>query len=267
MNMKLNFVGVWAAAFEAAFRFYTETLGLESSRSSPGWAWFDTRGMMFELFGGGLIDPQRDWGRGQQVRPVLGVADLESATLDLRRRGVSLGDELTPGPWGRLRELTAPEGIRWALAEDSSLAPEPSLDNPHILGAEMKVHNLPAQRAFYSDVMGLQPELDAQVQLGPNHGRLRLNQQPGEPFLVLQPGATSAHSDPPPVRLSFETRNIHQSADWLRQRRVRFINDVTEYPWGTDLVVLDGDDSPVQIVQYPAGVQQHPSIPRPTLPA
>src|SRR5712692_11874713 len=107
MNMKLNFVGEWAADFDAAVRFYTETLGLESSRSRPGWAWFDTRGMMFELFAGGMIDPGRDWGRSQLVRPVLGVADLESATHDLRRRGASLGDEITLGPWGHLRELTA----------------------------------------------------------------------------------------------------------------------------------------------------------------
>lgn len=260
MDVKLNFVGVWAADFDPAFRFYTQVLGMESTRSSPGWAWFETHGMMFELFGGGSIDPQRAWGRGQMIRPVLRVADLAAAVDDLRRRGIALGDETTVTPWARLRELTAPEGIRLALAEEPSPSVDPSLRNPHLLGAELKVHNLSAQRAFFTEMMGLHPQQDAQ-------GQLRLNQQPGEPFLLLQPGASSRHSGPVPVRLSFETPDIRQSADWFRERGVHIIHDVTEYPWGIDLVVLDGDEHPVQIVQYPASIQRHPSIPRPMQPA
>jgi len=80
MDFKLNVLGVTVADFEPSYRFYAEVLRIEARHSKPDWAYLETIGMTFELFGlesselsafqrGVLPTPDQSWGRRQAIRP------------------------------------------------------------------------------------------------------------------------------------------------------------------------------------------------------
>ena len=54
MDFVLNFVGVVVADFARSFRFYTEVLGVEAQDAKETWAFMETTGLVWELFGEGV---------------------------------------------------------------------------------------------------------------------------------------------------------------------------------------------------------------------
>lgn len=255
MDFVLNFLGLVVMDFNRSFDFYTTNLGIESSHSSPGWAWFDTRGMMFELFGS--QQPQQE----QAFCPCLSISDLPSTVTALGDKGVRFVGEIAPSLWGESIEFVAPEGIHWRLAQALTTLPEQSIRNPRLAGVELKVHDLVRQRAFYTQVMGLHAE-------DIDRGHVVCRQRPGEPILVLAPGEArvSALQTPnqPSSFLSFETYTIERASAWLKRQDLTIIEDVTQREWGgIDLLIGDGDGNCVQVVQYLTHDVRDPSIPRP----
>ena len=63
MDFKLNFLGVNVVHFDEAFHFFTQILGIRSRYVESNWAYLETTGMTFELFGDGTPSTsERDWG-------------------------------------------------------------------------------------------------------------------------------------------------------------------------------------------------------------
>jgi len=249
MDFKLNFLGVTAADFEAAFHFYTNVLGIESKHFRPDWAYLETTGMTCELFLGEVLpDLERSWGRGQAIRPSFQVIDLHRMVSSLRQQGVIFTGNVEKTLWGERIEFAAPGGIRWTLAHAPGYPSSQNLQNPHLGWVEMKVHDLPAQKGFYTDVLGLHSEKG-------KNSRVIFRQEEDEPLLFLEPGG----QPPPAIQtphqvpffVSFETDHIQKAAAWVKSCEVTILQDVTLQDWGgTDLILTDADGNPIQVVQY-----------------
>jgi catechol 2,3-dioxygenase-like lactoylglutathione lyase family enzyme len=255
MDIKLNWLGIHVSDFAASLRFYTHGLGMNASSIKPDWAYFDTTGMTFELFGGGSlpVSGRSAWGQGHAVRPGIQVSDLSETVSELRRRGVQFTGETEKTAFSEWIEFIAPENMHWTLAQAPSFPFSQSLQRPHIGWLELKVNRLAEQQAFYRDVLGLKPE-DAP------DGRVVLRQGPGEPLLFMESGGerhaplqiNQGMFQPLPSHLiSFETDDILEAADWLRSHQVPILIEITRKDWGgIDLYIADPDGNPIQVVQY-----------------
>jgi predicted enzyme related to lactoylglutathione lyase len=247
MDFKLNFIGVSVTDFATSFDFYTRVLGLKARHSTPGWAYLESTGMVFELF-----SEARGTARWQAVRPAIQVTRLEPALAELRTRGVSLADGLERTPLGDEAGFMAPEDIQWRVAHAPGLPAAEHLQLPHIGWVELFAEQVDGQRLFYSEVMGLRAEQ-------PGGRDVLLRQAPGEPLIILRPGGrrhtAGYRREMPraghPVTLSFETKDIQEASAYLASRRITVIQDVTHKAWGgTDMYIADADGNPVQVVQY-----------------
>ena len=255
MFLKLNWIGIHVADFEAALWFYTEVLGMHATDTKPNWAYIETTGMTFELFGGGEppISNQSAWGHGQAVRPSIQVADLQKTITELRQRGVQFTGDIEQTTVGEMIEFIAPENMRWTLVHAPAYPFGSSLNKPHIGWIELKVDRLTEQRAFYNEVLGLHPE-NGQGE------RVVLTQGTGQPFLFLEPGGQRAAPfqinqnmlQPLPSHLmSVETDNIEEAATSLKSRNIPILTEITRRDWGgIDFYIVDVDGNPIQIVQY-----------------
>jgi catechol 2,3-dioxygenase-like lactoylglutathione lyase family enzyme len=255
MALKLNWIGIHVSDFAASLRFYTDILGMNATDTKPDWAYFETSGMTFELFGGGLppISDQSGWGQGQTVRPGIQVADLQGTIAEMRQRGVKFTGEIERTAFSEWIEFVAPENMRWTLAHAPSYPFSASLHKPHIGWVELKVDRLAEQRAFYRELLGVQPE-DA------GDGHVVLRQGPGEPLLFLETGGGRAVPfqinkgalQPLPSHLmSVETKDVQEAAAWLKSHNIPTLTEITRKDWGgIDLYIADPDGNPIQIVQY-----------------
>ena len=259
MDLKLNFLGVTVADFEPSYRFYTEVLGIEARHSKPDWAYLETTGMTFELFGLESSDlsafqrdvlptPDQPWGRRQTIRPSFQIADLESTVSDFRRKGVAFAGDIERTAWGERIEFIAPEGFRWTLAHAPTYPFGSSMRKPHLGWVHMKAHDVAGQQVFYTSVMGLRPEAS-------DEGQVVLGQAPRQPLLFLEPGgqllpAIQGRKQSPHF-ISFETDNIEQATAYMKTHNVPILQDVTREDWGgIDIYIKDLDGNPVQVVQY-----------------
>ena len=255
MELKLNWLGIHVSDFAASLRFYTEVLGMNATDTKPDWAYFDTTGMTFELFGGGTLpaSDRASWGQGQTIRPGIQVADLRETIADMRPRGVQCRGEIEQTAFSEWIEFIAPEAICWTFAQATSYPFRSSPHRPHIGWIELKVERMAEQQAFYQDVLGLRREER-------QDGQVVLRQGMGEPLLLLEPDGQRAapfHIDrtrlvPLPSHLiSFETDNIHEAAAWLKSHNVPILIQITRKDWGgIDLYIADLDGNPIQVVQY-----------------
>lgn len=268
VELTFNFVGVNAVDFRRAFTFYTNVLGVQPAEPRPhddteSWAMLvagwdespvsDGRGLRCELFERNVEPPgERQWGRHQNVRPSIQVDNLEATLTDLWERGVAFTGNLADTKWGRSIEFTAPEGIRWSLAHAPAYPAGQSVQTPHLGWVELKADDLDGQQDFYTQVMGL--SVGERFVSG-----ARLEQGAGDPLLFLESGgervtADGEHESPfdvQPVWLSFETPDITEAAAWLTDHGISLLQDVTTHDWGgTDLVVVDADGNPLQVVEY-----------------
>jgi catechol 2,3-dioxygenase-like lactoylglutathione lyase family enzyme len=262
MNIKFNWLGIHVSDFEASLHFYTEALGMNATDIKSNWAYFETTGITFELFGDGM-PPASDrlaWGQGQALRPSIQVSDLRGTIAELRQRDVEFTGEIEQTTFGEWIEFMGPENMRWTLAQTPVYPFSQSLHTPserpfgeaHIGWIELKVDRIVEQRAFYRDVLGLQAE---EIK----NGRVVLRQRPGEPLLFLESGGQRAAPlqinqgalQPLPSHISFETDDIVETAAWLKSHKVPILTEVTRKDWGgIDLYIADIDGNPIQVVQY-----------------
>jgi len=266
--VELNFIGVTAADWHAAFDFYTKTLGVGLAATNPAygnWAlfgggWKDyesgkSRSMIFELFEHGLPGiADRHWGHRQGYRPGIQVDDLDAMVAAARSRGVPFTGEIETTEWGRRIEFSAPEGVRWTLSEARSRPAGSDLAQPLIGHIEIKAHDVDGQKAFYRDVMGLQVESEGAR-------GIILGQAPGKAWLTIEPGGEKQTTPPElakepyqahPIFISFMTYRLDLVAARLRKAGVTILREVTPHPlWGgTDLIIADVDGNVIQVVQY-----------------
>lgn len=247
-DLKLNWLGIHVADFDAALRFYTETLGLRASDTKPDWAYLETSGMVFELFGGGPARAQT-----QTIRPGIHVADLRATLAALRARGVPFDGQIRQADGSEWIEFSAPQGMRWTLVQAPGAPAGPEPGRAHIGRLELKTEQLAAQQAFYRDILGLQVE-------SARDGQAVLKQEPDGPLLFLEsaagrPAPFQVHGNslqPPPSHLlSCETRDIQAAAAWLKAQGVTLLTEIAHKDWGgIDLYISDPDGNPIQIVQY-----------------
>ncbi len=251
---ELNFIAVRVCDFAASLRFYHQILGLEIRHQKPDWAYLETTGMTFELFGG--ASPARDdlaWGRGQAVRPAIVVPDFASATKRLQQRGAQFAattEQSAVG--GPSRELIAPENIRWSLAQASETPAVEQAAHPRIGWVELAAHDLTGQERFYREIL--------QMRSDPRTPKPVLRQAGGQPLLMLRAGAEPPEPRPAlegspragqPVVLSFETPDIQAAHRHMQRLSVPLSKDLTHHDWGgIDFFVRDADGLPVQVVEY-----------------
>src|SRR5215203_3256449 len=201
MDLKLSFIGITANDFDASFRFYTETLGMNTRDWRPGWALFDTTGMVFELFGDGSHSGAKD----QMVEPVLHVADAEIVAHKLHQNGVMVTARLDGRKSGPYLDFAAADHLIWLL--QSEPGSPVSLSRPHIGAVEVKTERdrFEDTRQFYEHVMGMN------LAESHEHDAL-LVQEEGEPVLILVAGGMTrpriTDRRQAPHFLSFQTQDI-----------------------------------------------------------
>jgi predicted enzyme related to lactoylglutathione lyase len=249
---ELHMAGVAVQDFPTSYAYYAKLFRF-GPEPSTDWALLSDPAkpnMTVELFLGTLIpNPERAWGVDQAVRLGLVVDDFDAVRASLPDGSAPIGDE-QPSPWGPQVELTAPERIRFSMVRSGELENVP--DTPHVRFAEIKVHDLAAQQAFYRDRMGM-----AVTSATPE--RVILGQHPERPFLSLVPGGTVVSSnsgfDPyvaphVPIGLSFETHDIRAAAQRLEDEHATLLTQPEHFDWGgTAFFVADADGNVVQVAQ------------------
>jgi catechol 2,3-dioxygenase-like lactoylglutathione lyase family enzyme len=268
VELEFNFIGVNAADFRGAVAFYTDVLGVRpaeptSPDESDSWAmlvagWDDSpildgHGLRCELFERDADPPdERWWGRNQNVRPSIQVADLPATEAELHERGVSFTEEIEDTGWEQSIEFTAHDGVRWSLAHAPNYPAGQSVRTPFLGWAELKSADLNKQQDFYTQIMGLTVS-------DRSASRVRLEQGAAKPLLFLEPGGERVTAgkrwdspfDVQPVWLSFETPDITEATAWLTDHGISPIRDVESHEWGgTDVIIQDADGNPLQVVEY-----------------
>lgn len=266
MDTELNFLGIRVADWQASYRFYADILGMHSELApklgvwaSLGGGWDDYRAgsgsIIVELFDGGRPPGgERAWGREQAIRPSIHVDDLQAAVEEARARGVPFTGGVEDTTWGKRMEFTAPDGIRWTLAEAPGYPSNSDVSRPYIGHVEIKAHDLAGQKAFYREIMGmgLERESPAEVILG---------QGSGKPWLVLESGGERPINDPRwasrpvighPIFISYMAGDIRAVVARLQAARATVLRDLRHHAdWGgTDMIIADADGNALQIVQY-----------------
>ena len=250
-RLTLNFLGVCVADHAPSRAFYERVLGFRTGQPPKArWAFFGAtleerapltcHGMVYELFSFGNKPSRR-----QVVFPWVQVREPDRVLAKLKdARKASC-----PG-FGDGYDVAAPENIHWFAT-----GPDPrcgKLDAPLVSGVELRVHDLPTMRDFYTKVIGLKPESG-------DEAAAVLTQSPSLPILVLvrstdipleQRNAHSTAQDAP-VWLSCETESIEKTAAALRKQHVHVTQDVECQDWGgTDMIINDPEGNPIQLVEY-----------------
>lgn len=266
VDLTFNFIGVNAVDVQRAFTFYTDVLGVRPAMppdDPDSWAMLvagwdespvpDGRGLRCELFerAGGAAD-ERWWGRNQNLRPSIQVADLPAVIGELEDRGVTFTGELEDTARGRSIVFAAHDGVRWSLAHAPEYPAGPGVQTPYLGWVDLKAADLDVQVDFYTRIMGLEVgERSA--------SRVRLDQGSGDPLLFLEPGGErvtvkegrESPFDVQPVWMSFETPDITDAKAWLTDHDVTLLRDVESHDWaGTDLLTRDPEGNPLQVVEY-----------------
>jgi catechol 2,3-dioxygenase-like lactoylglutathione lyase family enzyme len=267
MSFKLHFLGISAADWQAAHRFYNEQLGITTAELNPSYGNWALMGrshaacratpnvMKFELFdSGNAPEGGWEWGRTQGARPSIYVDDLQQAIRALEQRRIEFSSPIETTLWGQRIEFKAQDGLRWALEEAPQLVAGNSFQEPNIGSVSLKVYDLAAQKAFYQGVLGMQV-------LHEDERVMALQRQPGEPYLFLEAGGENGH-----VRyvlednqiwtngawVSFSVEDVEAAAARLRSAGVNIVHDITTHlDWqGKDMLICDPDGSIMQVVQY-----------------
>jgi len=254
IGLTLNWFGMAVHDVPAASDFYSQRLGFSflEDEADPLWRQFQTRCTTFELF---QAHPQRltvnAWGDGQAFRPFILVDKLSAALDRLQRQGISFSR--AESSVGKLLEMVGPENIRWSLMESTGI--QMDWAHPTIGGIELKAVDLDAQKAFYTEILGMTFEREVE-------GSLFLSQPDELARLLIHPGGVFTHPPAPageekpayfyPIWISFETQNVKHANVWLKQQNAVILHPLTYHEdWnGTDIILADGDGNAVQVVQY-----------------
>jgi predicted enzyme related to lactoylglutathione lyase len=256
IDLTLNWMGMGVHDFDAAYNFYAQLLGINNHQNPAHgkWAYFETKGMTFELF---QADPGRPvvdkWGIGQGYRPSILVNDLAQTIATLIAKGVTLS-EVSKTPMGPLVEMEAPDGIRWSLCQAEGFPATQEWAHPYIGWVEVKTANVAAQYHFFTAVMGLQleQEHDNFIHLRQNSHDARLILQPGGVKVITPPRGDRSPAFYHPVWISFATSDINAAQAHLLEYNVNILEGLKHHPsWnGTDMIIADADGNAVQVVQY-----------------
>ena len=252
--LTLNWFGMAVHDVPAASDFYSQRLGfsfLEDETNSL-WRQFQTRCMTFELF---QAHPQRlmvnAWGDGQAFRPFILVDKLSAAIDMLQSQNISFSQP--ESSFGKILEMVGPEKIRWSLMESTDI--QIDWAHPTIGGIELKAVNLDAQKAFYTEILGMTLERGVE-------GTLLLSQPDEMARLLIHTGGVFTHPPAPageekpayfyPIWISFETQDVKHANVWLKQQNAVILHPLTYHEdWnGTDIILADADGNAVQVVQY-----------------
>jgi catechol 2,3-dioxygenase-like lactoylglutathione lyase family enzyme len=265
MDITFNFIGMCVADWKAAYTFFTQTLGLDAELNPAhgdwanlGGAWAgyysDTHSLVCELFDAGQGVADRWWGKNQNIRPAIHVANLAATVAQLQARNVQFTSAVEQQSWGKQIEFTTVEGIRWGLAEWHDKPVRPDFRQPQFGHVALKTANFAAQQQFYTQMGFLLEATD--------HDRIIFTQtKPHHPFIMLEKSgefiATDAYRARHPERsfpffLSFMTPDIQSVAQECAALHIPTLRPVAHYEdWGgTDMVILDADGNAIQIVQY-----------------
>ena len=106
---------------DLAKKFYTETLGFTAEMDSE-FAGGSMRWVLLRPPGGGTAITLVTWfdtmPAGSQRGIVLGCADIEQTSAELRERGVTFNeDAIEEAPWGRYLTFDDPDGNSWVLQQ------------------------------------------------------------------------------------------------------------------------------------------------------
>jgi|GEM_PF-2955685 len=250
--LTLNWFGMAVHDVPAASDFYGPALGFsfEQNEAYGPWRYFQTQRMTFELFQAHPDRlPVKAWGNGQAFRPVILVSDLSATAAMFQQQGIPFSQSTVE--FGTQPEMTGPEGIRWGLRESPNI--EMDWAHPVIGGIELKAANLKAQKAFYTQVLGMTIEAETDQ-------AIHLNQPQGEAWLRIEAGGVATPprrgEDKPaffyPIWISYETNDAQQANVWLQQHHVTILHPLTYHAdWlGTDIIIADADGNAIQVVQY-----------------
>ncbi|HEY8466612.1 MAG TPA: VOC family protein [Solirubrobacterales bacterium] len=104
--------------------------------------------------------------------------------------------------------------------------------------------------SYYTDVLGLEKRVDNQAHEGPRF--LAVGVEGQDLSLVLWPGKPGA-AEPAfgrvPAAYTLEVDDCEHAYDQLKERGVRFVTDVLEFPWGRIAMFEDPDGNRLQIRQ------------------
>jgi len=254
----MNWFGMAVHNVPNASDFYNKILGFsfEENEALGEWRYFQTRGMVFEMF---QAHPNRiavsAWGIGQAYRPVISVHDLSATVALLKDQGIPFSH--TTSELGAEIEIAGPEGIRWSLIENLEI--DTDWAHPVIWGIELKAANLIAQKNFYTHILGMTIDHETDQ-------TILLKQQNAEARVLIQSGGTSIETrlvgEKPafyyPIWISYETDNIKGMNAWLQEQHVKILHSITYHnDWfGTDIIIADTDGNAIQVVQYGKAVDE-----------
>jgi catechol 2,3-dioxygenase-like lactoylglutathione lyase family enzyme len=264
VDMIFNFIGVSVVDWPSAFKFFSETLGLnyQLDPKHGDWAiwgggWDDyyhrsSRSAVFELFDDGRGVTDRRWGMNQGIRPGFQVFNLESAMAKL-----DLPFTVHECPWGKTAEFATVEGIRFALAEIPFAPCSDDLSTPYIGHVAIKCADLEAMQHFYVDILGF-----TRTETGSDY--TLLTQSGGFPSVILEPGGSPSTFDVRntpwqdnavrafPVFLSMMTSDLRSAYDHFQSNHVTVQRElISHQSWGgTDIHIADPDGNAIQVVQY-----------------
>ena len=149
--------------------------------------------------------------------------------------------------------MVGPENIRWGLMESTGI--QMDWAHPTVGGIELKAVDPAAQKAFYTEILGmiLEREVEGALVLGQPEELARLLIHPGG--VSRQPPAPAGEEKPAyfyPLWISFETQDVKDANVWLKQQNAVILHPLTYHEdWnGTDIIVADADGNAVQVVQY-----------------
>ncbi len=263
-GLSFNFIGVTVVDWQAAFKFFSETLGLRYTLepSYGDWAAFakkesaeqheKNRSVSFELFDRGRPVTERCWGLNQGFRPGFHVSNLQTVMSKF-----DIPFTVQEPPWGKVAEFSAVEGIRFALTEIPDASYSDDLATPCIGHVAIKCANFEAMQRFYVNVLGFtQTKVDT--------GYALLTQPDGFPFVILEPGGSESkfdvHNTPWednavrafPVFMSLMTSDVRSAHAYLLSKQVTVQRGVIAHQdWGgSDFHIADPDGNAIQIVQY-----------------
>ena len=263
-NLIFNFIGVCVVDWHAAFKFFSETLGLKYEMepkhgdwATLGGAWDsndhqNNHSASFELFDRGRSVMERHWGLNQGIRPAFHVSNLHTIMEKFRVAFV-----VEERPWGKTAEFDTVEGIRFALAEIPDAPFSDDLSVPYIGHVAIKCANFEAMQNFYGDVLGF-----TRAATGVDYAVL--TQPDGFPSIILERGGSESKFNvvntpwennavrASPVFLSLMTKDIQSAYAYLGSQHVTVQRDIIfNATWGgTDFHIADPDGNGIQIVLY-----------------
>ena len=272
-EFELSFLGVCVPrdSWQAAFGFYTDTLGVACHSRDGKWAvlgagWAPyvegrSRGLVWELFERVDSPPPVDSESNAALTPVVRLRNPASTIDVLAGSGVRYHTRV--GPHGTNLAFNAPGGTAWELRSHSAAHADASLKSPEILEVNLRVEDTPRQIEFYRRLLGtprrsVHDSATATSSSSPRGASWEFQPHSDGPVLRLTSGgrrhrrsSAAANSDPAlaqPVFLGFMAQDLVASVGRLKAAGVEVLRDVTHHDWGgTDCILADADGNAVQV--------------------